>query len=462
MSHLEDADDTLNTRPSLLRRLTAVVAIVGLLAALVTVGFAIIRGDAWRLPLVLVGAAAAVVGLWYLVSRKGALSLIGALLAAAGVITLFTVTLTADYRGLPFVLALIFIAVSASAARYALHGGPAASQATLLHGDSVSPASHPVLLMNPKSGGGKAERFHLVKECEARGIEPVVLQPGDDLLELATAAIKRGADVIGMAGGDGSQALVATVAAEHGIPHVCVPAGTRNHFALDLGLDREDVVGALDAFVDGIERRVDLARVNGRVFVNNACMGLYAKIVQSQEYRDAKLKTAADMLPDLLGPNAEPFDLRYTGPDGQDYPSAHLLLVSNNPYELVHIGGFGTRKHMDQGTLGVVAARIAGPGEAVAFVGLEAAGRIRSFRGWREWDTRVFQVDSGEPIEIGIDGEAMSLDPPLVFESLPGALRVRIPRHAVGVAPAGRAVQLTGQTIVDLVRTAIGRPVAGS
>ena len=263
-----------------------------------------------------------------------------------------------------------------------------------------------------------------------------------------------------MAGGDGSQALVATVAAEHGIPHVCVPAGTRNHFALDLGLDREDVVGALDAFVDGMERRVDLARVNGRVFVNNACMGLYAKIVQSQEYRDAKLKTAADMLPDLLGPDAEPFDLRYTGPDGQDYPTAHLLLVSNNPYELVHIGGFGTREHMDLGTLGVVAARIAGPREAVAFVGLEAAGRIRSFRGWREWDTRVFQVDSGGPIEIGIDGEAMSLDPPLVFESLPGALRVRIPRHAVGVAPAGRAVQLTGQTIVrsgpDRHRTARG------
>jgi diacylglycerol kinase family enzyme len=313
--------------------------------------------------------------------------------------------------------------------------------------------------MNPKSGGGKVERFHLVAECVARGIQPVVLQPGDDLLKLATAAIEAGADVIGMAGGDGSQALVATVAADHGIPHVCVPAGTRNHFALDLGIDRENVVGALDAFGDGVERRVDLARVNGRVFVNNACMGLYAKIVQSKEYRDAKLKTAAEMLPDLLGPDADPFDLKFQGPEGQQYPTAHLLLVSNNPYQLDHIGGFGTRMRIDRGTLGVVAARIANTKEAITFVGLEAAGRVRGFRGWREWETPAFRVDSGQPVEIGIDGEAMALQPPLVFESLPGALRVRIPRHAPGVGPAATAVQLTASTIGDLLRTAIGRPV---
>ena len=286
-----------------------------------------------------------------------------------------------------------------------------------------------------------------------------MLERGDDLLQLAADAIARGADVIGMAGGDGSQALVATVASEHGIPHVCVPAGTRNHFALDLGLDRDDVVGALDAFHDGLERRVDLARVNGRVFVNNAAMGLYAKIVQSPAYRDAKMKTAADMLPDMIGPDARPFDLRYLGPDGVEYPTAHLLLVSNNPYELTHLGGRGTRARLDLGTLGVVAARIAGPKEAVTFVGLEAAGRIRSFGGWLEWDTPRFRVDSAGPIEIGIDGEALLMDPPLVFESLPGALRVRIPSHAPGSAPAATAVQLTGSTIGDLILTAAGRAV---
>ena len=118
--------------------------------------------------------------------------------------------------------------------------------------------------MNLKSGGGKAERFELVDECRARGIEPVVLEPGDDLLELARDAIDGGADVIGMAGGDGSQALVASVAAERDVPMVVIPAGTRNHFALDLGLDRDDVVGALDAYGEARERTIDLADVNGR------------------------------------------------------------------------------------------------------------------------------------------------------------------------------------------------------
>jgi len=448
-----------DARPAMGRRLAALLAIAGLIGALVAIGFAVIRGDAWRVPLVLVGVAAAVVGLWYLVSRRGVASVVGALVAAAGLLMFLLVILTADYRGLPFAVAIVLVVVSAGAARYALHRDQRTLRAAPGSGTPVGRPRHPVLLMNPKSGGGKAERFGLVEECLARGIEPVVLQPGDDLLRLAKDAIAGGADVIGMAGGDGSQALVATVAAEHGIPHVCIPAGTRNHFALDLGIDRDDVIGALDAFSDGVERRVDLARVNGRVFVNNACMGLYAKIVQSQAYRDAKLKTAADMLPDLLGPDAEPFDLRFIGPDGNECPTAHLLLVSNNPYELVHIGGRGTRQRMDLATLGVVAARIAGPKEAVTFVGLEAAGRIRKFPGWLEWDVPTFRVDSGGPIEIGIDGEAMLLDPPLIFESLPGALRVRIPTHAPGVAPAGAAVQLTGSTIGSLLLTVAGHPM---
>src|SRR5271163_2371445 len=120
---------------------------------------------------------------------------------------------------------------------------------------------HPVLLVNPGSGGGKAQRYDLVAQCRARGIEPIVMKKGDDLASLAAAAVSSGADVIGMAGGDGSQAIVAAVAARHDIPYVCIPAGTRNHFALDIGIDRDDVVGALGAFHHGSERRIDLGQV---------------------------------------------------------------------------------------------------------------------------------------------------------------------------------------------------------
>ena len=186
--------------------------------------------------------------------------------------------------------------------------------------------------MNLKSGGGKAEKFHLVDECRARGIEPVVLQRGDDLLQLARDAIDRGADVVGMAGGDGSQALVASIAAERGVPMVVIPAGTRNHFALDIGLDRDDVVGALDAYGEARERTIDLADVNGRIFVNNVSLGLYATIVQSPEYRDAKRETTLTALPEMLGPGSEPFDLRFTTPDGVEHDGAHVIQVSNGPY----------------------------------------------------------------------------------------------------------------------------------
>src|SRR5262249_56096250 len=101
-----------------------------------------------------------------------------------------------------------------------------------------------------------------------------------------------GAEALAMAGGDGSQAIVASVASELDLPYACIPAGTRNHFALDLGVDRDDVVGALDAFVDGGERRVDLAEVNGRVFVNNVSLGGYAEAGQHHGHREAQLRTS--------------------------------------------------------------------------------------------------------------------------------------------------------------------------
>jgi diacylglycerol kinase family enzyme len=267
---------------------------------------------------------------------------------------------------------------------------------------------HAVLIVNPRSGGGKAQRYGLVAECRARGIEPVVMKEGDDLASLAATAVSSGADVIGMAGGDGSQAIVAAVASGHDIAYVCIPAGTRNHFALDIGVDRKDVIGALDAFHRGSERRIDLAQVNGRVFVNNASIGFYGLVVQSPEYRDAKLRTVIETLPDRLGPGAVPFDLRFTDPGGVRYETAQVVLVSNNRYQPDPLGAQGTRGTMDGGTLGVVVVPDGPP-----------LGRLR------EWTTFRFEIDSGDTIDVGLDGEAIRLEPPLLFESLPAALRIR-------------------------------------
>jgi diacylglycerol kinase family enzyme len=404
----------------------------------------------------LAGVLIAVPSGWYAVSRRGAVRWIAIALLAVSAALLLAGLLLSDLRPLAILLTVVLALISVGCARVALRRVTAARHPNT-RAVAVPPPRHPVLIMNLKSGGGKAVQFRLAEECAARGIEPIVLRPGDDLLQLAEDAIARGADVIGMAGGDGSQALIATVAARHQIPHVVIPAGTRNHFALDLGLDRDDVVGALEAFTDGAERRIDLAEVNGRVFVNNASLGLYARIVQAPQYRDAKLKTAANLLPDLLGPEATPLDLRFTGPDGTGYETAHLILVSNDPYQLDQLGGLGTRKRLDTGMLGVVTARISGPAAAQRFVALEAAGRIRRFEGWLEWHADRFEVGSGGPVEIGVDGEALTMDPPLVFRSRPGALRVRVPRHAAP-SPAATAVHLLSRsTATELAGIAIGR-----
>ena len=412
------------------------------------------------LLLILLGLLIAVTAGWYAVSRRGPARWVALGLLAVALVPLIWGIVLVDLRPVRLILTLVFAALSVGCARVALGQTVRARQQAMRALPAAPRAAHPVLIINPRSGGGKADRFRLADECSARGIEPVLLRPGDDLLQLAKDAIARGADVIGMAGGDGSQALVASVAAAQQIPHVVVPSGTRNHFALDLGLDRNDVVGALDAFSDAVERRIDLGEVNGRVFVNNASLGLYAKIVQVPGYREAKLKTAADVLPELLGPDAKPFDLRFTGPDGTSYDTAHMILVSNNQYQLDHLGGRGTREHLDDGVLGVVAARIGGPEQARRFVALEAVGQVRKFPGWLEWETPRFEVGSDSPVEIGVDGETLMMTPPLVFTVRPGALRVRIPRTAPGRSPASEALHLTTRsTLGDLIAIAAGRPL---
>ena len=432
-------------------------AALGLLAAAVVLLAAGTVRNLGPLLLILLGLLIAVTAGWYAVSRHGLARWVALGLLAVSLVPLIWGIVLADLIPVRIIITLALGALSVGCARVALGRTVRARQQAIQALPAAPRPAHPVLIINPKSGGGKAERFRLADECSTRGIEPVLLRPGDDLLQLAKDAIARGADVIGMAGGDGSQALVASVAAAHQIPHVVVPSGTRNHFALDLGLDRNDVVGALEAFGDAVERRIDLGEVNGRVFVNNASLGLYAKIVQVPGYREAKLKTAAEVLPELLGPDAKPFDLRFSGPDGTRYDTAHMILVSNNQYQLDQLGGRGTREHLDDGILGVVAARIGGPTEARRFVTLEAVGQVRKFPGWLEWETPRFEVSSDSPVEIGIDGETLMMTPPLVFSVRPGTLRVRIPRTAPGLSPASAALHLTTlSTVGDLLAIAAG------
>jgi diacylglycerol kinase family enzyme len=447
------------TRPPVRRRVAAVLALLAYVAMLGSVLYVLVD-DLPALVGTWIVLVVAVIAGYYSVTRLHLVRIVAALVTIAMVV-LAALILLRNQTILELVVVVAIATFATVMARYALATDKRALRDRPPPGVRVTAPFRPVLLMNPKSGGGKVDKFDLVEECRKRGIESVVLGPGDDLEQLALAAVARGADTIGMAGGDGSQALVASIAIEHDMPYVCVPAGTRNHLALDLGVDRDDVVGSLDAFAEGFERRIDLARCGGRVFVNNVSLGVYARIVQSDAYRDNKLGTVAEMLPQLLGPGSHAFDLGYTGPGGKRHEEADLMLVSNNRYKLDRIGGFGSRARMDARKLGVVVVKVRTAADVAELVAAQTAGTVSRYRGWREWEADAFEVRSGAPIEAGVDGEALHFDSPLRFEILPAALRVRVAPHHPGYSPAALAESVRRGGIRRLVGVAVGRDPGG-
>ncbi len=396
------------------RRLGAIAALLGGGLAL-ALALYVFLSDFPRGLVVLACVPAALAAAWFGLLRRGArrwLSLVLAVLLVG-----LAVAATAS-GGNAWALALIAIALLAglAGARVAFRPDRALPRA--------EPPRRPVLFVNPRSGDGRAARVGLVEAAKRREIETVELAPEQDLATLVRAAVERGADGLAMAGGDGSQALVAAIAAEHDLPYACIPSGTRNHFALDLGIDREDVVGALDAFVDGGERYVDLAEVNGRVFVNNVSLGVYAQAVSQERYRESKLRTLLDTLTDTLGPDAEPTELRWRDSEGAEQRSTALILVSNNPYLLGPTLGSGTRPRLDRGLLGMV--------DFHPPIGGESPAAAR----WRELSAESLEIEADGPVPLGIDGEAVTLEPPLRFRVRPRALRVRIAPSHPGASPS--------------------------
>ena len=287
----------------------------------------------------------------------------------------------------------------------------------------VDPPRRPVLFVNERSGGGKAARSAVAERARERGIDAVVLEEPRSLVELVRDAVADGADALGVAGGDGSLAVVAAAARAHGLPFVCVPAGTRNHFALDIGVDRHDLIGALDAFTDGVERSIDVAEVNGRVFLNNVSLGIYGDAVRQPAYRNAKMRTLVETAAEVLGPSATLPELRLVDDQDREYRRPAVVLVSNNPYALDRPIAPGTRPRLDTGKLGVVVLDASRPG-------LDPPGRA--------WRATHLQVDASAPVHAGIDGEAVELHAPLEFVIRPGVLRVRISSRHPGVSPSGR------------------------
>ncbi|MFJ2605422.1 diacylglycerol/lipid kinase family protein [Streptomyces sp. NPDC087425] len=372
-----------------------------------------------------VGLALTAVGLWWVLSRRGAARVAAAGLAVAAPLGVMVLFARAHLLWVLVLSALLWCGAVASG-RYALRS-TGLRRVRVKEYRTPAP-QRPFLLLNPRSGGGKVEKFSVREKAERLGARVVLLdaEQHQDVAALAREAVADGADLLGVAGGDGTQALVAAVAAEHGLPFLVISAGTRNHFAMDLGLDRDDPAACLDALTDGVELRVDLGFADDRPFVNNASFGAYGTVVQSPGYRDSKVGTALEVLPDLLSRQRGP---RLTVRAGDSvFADPQAVLVSNNPYRTDDPLGFGRRERLNSGTLGVLALKVDSAVEAAELL-LDPQPQ-----GFGKLTATEVVIEADEPtLEVGLDGEALTLSAPVRCRVARRALRVRVPRDRPGV-----------------------------
>jgi diacylglycerol kinase family enzyme len=284
------------------------------------------------------------------------------------------------------------------------------------------------LLVNPRSGDEQPTVEELVAEARSLGIETHVVRPDEDVAELVRAAADRGADTLGMAGGDGSLGAVAAVAVEHDVPFVPIPFGTRNHFARDVGFDADDPIGSLAAF-RGPERRVDAGEVGGHTFLNNVSLGLYASFVHDPARKTRnRVLALARMLPAALGRSREPLAFSLEVNERREEHLALIALVANNRYEMTSAAELGERPDLDEGLLHTYVIGAVGRRALLALLAQAAVGSVQEARGWVEHAAARLRVQAAHPrVHAAVDGEPVALESPLAFEIKPGALRVRTP-----------------------------------
>ena len=262
------------------------------------------------------------------------------------------------------------------------------------------------------------------------GLEVLHLGGDVDVPSLVRERIRDGRRLFVAAGGDGTincvvQALVHTDA----ILGV-IPVGTYNHFARDIGIPL-DWREALNVAMSGATRQVDTARANDRFFVNNISMGLYPELVARREekgrdYPRWKARSYAVMATLKKFPHVT---VNLESEHHAEVIRTHLLMVSNNTYDLSRIGIEAPRATLEEGRLSVYwlphLPRLA----LFRFIAHYLAGRVRQAPGFRSFRTARMKVQSSKRhLDVGIDGELFRLETPLVVTIVPSSLLVRVPR----------------------------------
>jgi diacylglycerol kinase family enzyme len=375
------------------RRWTARLALLITAAALFTpLIFAGLRSLV-LLAIGAVGLGVIAVGFWWALSHRGLVRVAGVAVTVLAIAAIVIIFILANFWWIIALSAALWL-VAGAVARIALRGAE-----PQMHEYAAPAVRQPFMIMNPRSGGGKVARFDLVAKAEALGAK-VALLDGPEYVDVAA----------------------------HGVPLLVISAGTRNHFALDLGLDRDDPSRCLDALTDGVELHIDLGSVNDRPFVNNASFGAYAEVVQSPEYRADKTQTTLRQLPDLLVGHSGARLSAEAGRVRIEAPQA--VLVSNNPYGTGDPSGLGRRPRLDLGTLGLVGVRVDNARQAAGLLRGAASDQVTVTAA-----KDVTVVADAPTIPVGVDGEALTLTSPVRCSIRAGVLRVRVPRNRPGRTP---------------------------
>jgi len=427
------------------------LSIIGLILFLGIVYTAIllILTNPGLIVLYIVAAVALISGGWLMLASKKFWW--GVLLTAAATITLlaggvYFLGQPGNLRRLLVlaVLSLAYLTVASYISKQYWQAKRAAHQL------SPSQTHQPALIINPKSGNGRATKAGLAEKARAQGISVTVMQPGQDMVALAESAVAQGADILGISGGDGSLGIIAKVAMKHDLPMVVIPGGTRCHFARDIGLDPNKILDALTGF-SGVERRVDVGLLDGRVFINNASFGLYAEITSYNEYREHKLETSQREIQRLTSSKHPYYPLELTDNNGVTWDHAALVLIGVNRYEVVRLGELGERKRLDGGELHVIALQALDkniPKQLTARLSLSGTSTSPLV----EWTTTNFSIaHSSGWLNAGVDGESIRVKSPVKLRLTSKALRLLVPPEGVRQRPV-KPISIAGtRTLWDLI-----------
>lgn len=324
---------------------------------------------------------------------------------------------------------------------------------------STASFQQPILIINPKSGDGRAIKASVDKKAAKMGIRVIITKRGDSIEELAKSEASRGADVLGVSGGDGTLGAVAKVALEYDLPLVVLPGGTRCHFARDAGFEPEKITDALASFT-GIENRVDVGDINGRIFLNNASFGLYADIVDNPDYREHKVATSRRVLQDILGGKKTAYSLIFKHKTGKKYKQAVQVLVGINPYESLKLFELGHRKSLNSGKLQIIAITKLDDNTIRQLMSTMTFKKFFSDAtpdNFLQWETSSFSVDSNKnKLVVGVDGEREEYKTPVSISLHHKKLRLMVPAEGMR---ARSKTPLDALTVKSLWHAMLGREI---